>query len=284
MYFAASLIAAFIITLFLVSKIAKMLNAKRPDIGWVLFALVAGGVLATIAVIALGIFVKGQDPNIMLAITLVSAFLLSTAAYKYINNLNWSGAFTLNIASMAIGLLTMVAAVVLNGKPLNETLNSVNSSLSNISNGELVMSPATEQKDINATADQGEADDLTNNPTNNLEAPIASDVLNSENDMLADDEEPVITELDLLPPSAAHEIKKKQQKVYIEPKFRVISIGNIQSAIGYRVRIHRRNGNTITGALKRVSDGDAVVSRYTNKGTVVMPISLAQIHKIEVYK
>ena len=284
MYFAASLIAAFIITLFLVSKIAKMLNAKRPDIGWVLFALVAGGVLATIAVIALGIFVKGQDPNIMLAITLVSAFLVSTAAYKYINNLNWSGAFTLNIASMAIGLLTMVAAVVLNGKPLNETLNSVNSSLSNISNGELVMSPATEQKDINATADQGEADDLTNNPTNNLEAPIASDVLNSENDMLADDEEPVITELDLLPPSATHEIKKKQQKVYIEPKFRVISIGNIQSAIGYRVRIHRRNGNTITGALKRVSDGDAVVSRYTNKGTVVMPISLAQIHKIEVYK
>ncbi len=284
MYFAASLIAAFIITLFLVSKIAKMLNAKRPDIGWVLFALVAGGVLATIAVIALGIFVKGQDPNIMLAITLVSAFLLSTAAYKYINNLNWSGAFTLNIASMAIGLLTMVAAVVLNGKPLNETLNSVNSSLSNISNGELVMSPATEQKDINATADQGEADDLTNNPANNPEAPIASDVLNSENDMLTDDEEPVITELDLLPPSAAHEIKKKQQKVYIEPKFRVISIGNIQSAIGYRVRIHRRNGNTITGALKRVSDGDAVVSRYTNKGTVVMPISLAQIHKIEVYK
>ena len=284
MYFAASLIAAFIITLFLVSKIAKMLNAKRPDIGWVLFALVAGGVLATIAVIAMGIFVEEQDPNIMLAITLVSAFLVSTAAYKYINNLNWSGAFTLNIASMAIGLLTMVAAVVLNGKPLNETLNSVNSSLSNISNGELVMSPATEQKDINATADQGEADDLTNNPANNPEAPIASDVLNSENDMLTDDEEPVITELDLLPPSAAHEIKKKQQKVYIEPKFRVISIGNIQSAIGYRVRIHRRNGNTITGALKRVSDGDAVVSRYTNKGTVVMPISLAQIHKIEVYK
>ena len=126
MYFAASLFAAFVITLLLVSKIAKMLNAKRPEISWILFALIAGGILAAITTIVLNIFIQGQEPNVMLAMTLVATLIVSSAAYKYINKLNWSGAFTLNMASMAIGLLTLVTAVVINGESVSDTFNSLN--------------------------------------------------------------------------------------------------------------------------------------------------------------
>ena len=113
MYFAASLFFAFAITLFLVSKIAKMLNAKRPSIEWVLISLVISAALATVTIILLGMFIQGLDPSILLAITLISVFIVSSTAYKYLNQLNWSGAFTLNIASIAIGLLTAVVAIVL---------------------------------------------------------------------------------------------------------------------------------------------------------------------------
>ena len=126
MYFAASLFVASAITLFLVSKIAKMLNAKRPGIEWVLLSLVISGALAATTLVLIGIFIQELDPNIILGITLITVFIVSSAAYKYLNQLPWSGAFTLNIASVSIGLLTVIAAIVLNGESIKESLEFVN--------------------------------------------------------------------------------------------------------------------------------------------------------------
>jgi len=270
MYFAASLFVAFVITLLLVSKIAKMLNAKRFEINWVFFALIIGIGLTTIAVILLNMFVQNLEPNIMLAMTLVTALVASSTAYKYINKLNWSGALTLNMASMAIGLLTLVTAVVINGKSISETFDTLNIYAKN--NTAMIKSTATGESSSNSR----EAI---------LEDGSESAIVDTQNDISADDnEESSITELDLLPAGAVKYIKKKEKRVYREPKFRVISIGNIHSAIGHKIRIHRKNGNTIIGALKRIDGNDAVISKYSNKGTVVMPISIAKIHKLEVYK
>ena len=260
MYFAASLFVAFAITLFLVSKIAKMLNAKRPNIEWVLMSLIFSGALAAIPLILLGMFVQGFDPNVMLAITLVLTFIVSSAAYKYLNQLNWSGAFTLNIASIAIGLLTAVAAIVFNGESVKENLDFINISAKN--NVSMIQSIST--KNLN---------------TDKSESEIAND-----QDELSTNKEDVITELDLLPARAVNNIKKKEKRVYKEPKFRVISINNIHSAVGYRIKIHRKNGNTIIGGLKRVDGNDAVISQYTSRGTVIMPISMSKINKLEVYR
>ena len=273
MYFAASLFAAFVITLLFVSKIAKMLNAKRPEISWILFALIAGGILAAITTIVLGMFIQGQEPNVMLAMTLVATLIVSSAAYKYINKLNWSGAFTLNMASMAIGLLTLVTAIVINGKSVNDTFNRLNISAKN--NTAMVKSIATADSIDDAVATISE-DNLNNNNAEN----IAEEDETSEEDEVT----VAVTELDLLPPSAARNIKKKEKKVYVEPKFRVISISNIYSAVGHKIRIHRKNGNIIVGGLKHIDGNDAVISKYSSKGTVVMPISMAKIHKLEVYK
>jgi len=270
MYFAASLFAAFVITLLLVSKIAKMLNAKRPEISWILFALIAGGVLAAITTIVLSIFVQGQEPNVMLAMTLVATLIVSSAAYKYINKLNWSGAFTLNMASMAIGLLTLVTAIVINGESLSDTFESLNISAKN--NTAMVKSMATADSIDDAVATISE-DNIDN----------AEDIA-EEDETSAEDEVHAVTELDLLSPSAARDIKKKEKRVYVEPKYRVISISNIYSAVGHKIRIHRKNGNVIVGGLKQINGNDAVISKYSSKGTVVMPISMAKIHKLEVYK
>jgi len=269
MYFAASLFVALVITLLLVSKIAKMLNAKRFEINWIFFALIIGIGLTTIAVILLNMFVQNLEPNIMLAMTLVTALIISSAAYKYINKLNWSGALTLNIASMAIGLLSLVTAVVINGESISETFDTLNISAKN--NTAMIKSIATGE----SISDRREE-----TPEDGSESAIAD----TENDISAENDEASITELDLLPAGAIRDIKKKENRVYIEPKFRVISIGNIHSAIGHKIRIHRKNGNTIIGALKRIDGNDAVISKYSNKGTVVMPISIAKIHKLEVYK
>jgi len=259
MYFVVSLFVAFLITLFSVSKIAKMLNAKRFDVSWVFFALLLSGILATAIIIALDIFLQVQDPKIMLAITLASAFVVSSAAYKYINKLNWSGAFTLNVASMAIGILTLVTAIVINGESINETFDKINISAKN-------------NTSIVSSMEIGTADASTIKELKNTE------------DETSENEDSVITELDFLPAGTVRDIKRKEKKVYIEPKFRVVSLGDIRSAVGHRIRIYRKNGNMITGALKRVDGNDAVISRYTSKGTVIMPISIAKIHKLEVYK
>lgn len=271
MYFAASLLAAFVITLLVLSKIAKMLNAKHYEIGRILIAFIAGGILAAITAIALGIFVQGQEPNVMLVLTLISTLIVSSAAYKYINKLNWSGAFTLNMASMAIGLLTLVTAVVINGESVSDTFDTLNISARN--NTAMVQSMATADNldDAMATASEDNIENAEN--------------INSE-EALAEEEEPVLTELDLLSPKAVKDIKKKEKRVYVEPKFRVISIGNIRSAVGHKIRIYRKNGNTIVGGLKKIQGNNAVITQYSSrgKGKVTMPISIAKIHKLEVYK
>ena len=138
----------------------------------------------------------------------------------------------------------------------------------------MVKSIATADSIDDAVATMSE-DKLNNNSAENIA---------EEDETSAEDEALAVTELDLLSPSAARDIKKKEKRVYVEPKFRVISISNIYSAVGYKIRIHRKNGNVIVGGLKHIDGNDAVISKYSSKGTVEMPISMAKIHKLEVYK
>ncbi len=252
MYYTASLFLAFLVTIFLLSKLAKMLNAKNAEIGWIFGALLLGIIIASLFWVSFLIIDLKFDPYLMVVFILVAPFSI---AYKYINKLNWSGAFTLNVAGIAIGLLTLVAATVFNGKSIDESLNFIQTFAN---------------KDASVSSDVQDNSDATelSEETAQTETPI----------------EESITELDLLPAKAVRDIKRKEKKTYKEPKFRVVSISNIYSAIGHKIRIHRRNGNTIIGGLKRVEGGDLLVSWYENKGNVVMPISISKIQKVEVYK
>ncbi len=270
MYFVASLVAALIVTVFLVSKIAKMLHAKRPDVGRVLLASLLGIVFAMVSLALIGAFVKGVEPMMMLTLSVVVVLIVSSAAFKYINQMSWSSAITTNIANVALSLMTLVAAVVLNGKSLDETISVVSSN-------------AKDQTQIIGSVAKGEM---------GVEGIIAAqqasnEVLEEDSTGYQDEElEPVITEKELLPPGAIRALDAAKKITYVEPKFRVVSIGSIHSAVGQKVRILRKNGSTVLGSLSSIRGNDAVIlSRLTtSSGEAVIPVSIARIRKLEVYR
>ena len=263
MYFIASLVAAIAITIFLVSKIAKMLHAKRPEVNWVLLASFFGVFLAGLSWIALDMFIQGMKPIEMLAISLVIMLMVSSAAFKYINKMSWSGAVTTNIASIVIGLITVVTATVLNGESVQDTFNSASKVAK--SNVNIVQSVAT------------------GNTAGLPEEEIIEDFVDDQEEA-TDDAEPMVTELDMLPAAAVMEQKAKKKRVYIEPKYHVISIRNINSVVGKAIKIHKKNGKVVTGMLTNLRGSDAVISQRFSGGTAITPVSLASIKKLEVYR
>jgi small nuclear ribonucleoprotein (snRNP)-like protein len=270
MYLIASFIVALAITIFLVSKIAEMLQAKRSGMSWIFLASTIGAFVAALTLVPLGLFVEGLDPNVMLILTVVIMLIVSSMAFKYINKMNWGSAITTNIANIVLSLVAITAAVVLNGGSLDETYETVSNSITKNTN----MVSQVASGDFNSRSD----DSVTANGEMQV---LAEDAETQEE---SDIEEPLVTELDLLPLGTVEEIAKKKTQVYIEPKYHVISISNIRSVVGKPIRILKKNGNKITGSLERISGNDIVVLQRLSNGSATTPISLASIKKLEVYK
>lgn len=269
MIFFASLAAALGITLFLVSYIAKMLHAKRPGIGWVFLAWITGTVLAALVMIPLGMFGQSVDPLILFIATIVLSLLISSAAYKYINQMGWGGAITTNIASSVIGLVAMVLAVVLSGNSIKDTFSSID--IAGLSNPAMLDSmkeddfsehSAYEDTDLNSVDNDGQA------------------LVSVDED---DDMDPVFKETDLLPKGAVKEMQVKV-KPYVSPKYHVVSIGSINSLVGRSIRISKSNKKVVAGALVRIRGNDVIVKQRIHGGEATVPVSLASIHKLEVYR
>ena len=277
MYFYASLFAAFVITLIVVSKIAEMLLAKRPNIGWVLLASLVGSGAAIISYVLLSLFINGIDPMVMMIVSLSVMFIVSSAAFKVINQMSWSGAVTTNIANIVIVLITMTAAVVLNGKSLEEELSVLNTATKD--NMSVVETEYQNNAfDDEALLDVVEGDSLSMDSVEEVLPETALEVSDFE------EEETRITELDLLPPAAVKALEQQKKRVYKEPKYHVTQVGNIRTLVGYTVRVLKSNGNTITGALKKVSGSDAYIEQRISNGTAIAPIEIAKIRKLEVYR
>jgi len=115
LYLIGSLLLALGITVFIVSKIAELMHAKKPDMERVLIASLIGSIAAFITLVALSALVKDLDQNILLGVSVFSMLLVSSLAFKVINQMSWAGAITTNIANVALVLITGTAAIVLNG-------------------------------------------------------------------------------------------------------------------------------------------------------------------------
>jgi len=269
MIFFASIIAAIGITLFLVSYIAKMLLAKRPGMGWVFLAWITGGILATVAMIPLGMFATELDPQVLFIVTLVLSFIISSAAYKYINQMGWGGAFTTNIASTVIGMITFVAVILVNGHSIQGTLESFEQL-------------AKQKEAVSGALAEG---DFTVDSLSVAVQATEEEFADSEDNLADADEEmePVFKENDLLPKGAVREQQAKQ-KPYVAPKYHVVSIGKIGSYIGRPIRVNRTNGKTIKGALVAIRGNSAVIKRRIHNGLATTPIALSTISKLEVYR
>ncbi|MEE9310382.1 MAG: hypothetical protein V3U64_05120 [Cocleimonas sp.] len=286
MYFYASLFIAFVITLFVVSKVAKMLLAKRPNITWVFLASLIGISAAIVVFLSLYIFVSGVDPMVMLITSLSTMFIVSSGAFKYINKMSWTSAITTNVAHIALVLITLTAAVVLNGRSMDETLSVVSTTAKEyisvvglasghkdtiiIDNSDLIAIDS--ELGANQSADQS----LINN-TVLAEEPI---VENEVDDGL----EVLITERDLLSPSTLRALKGSEKQTFVEPKYRIISIASIHSVVGQPIRILRKNGKVVAGSLKKINGSDAYVAQRLRTGVATTPIAIAKIRKLEVYR
>ncbi len=281
MYFYASLFAALVITILVVSKIAKMLLAKRHSFAWVLTASLIGGLVAVVAYVLLSMFVHGIDPTVMLIASLSTMFIVSSAAFKFINKMSWSGAITTNIANIVVILITVTAAVVLNGKSLEHEFAALN--LKANDQMLIVESAASHHDEMVEVIDDEQGmesglglDDISDDF---LPEPVVAD-----NEFTDEEEEPQITERDLLPPSSAKELEKKEKVVYIEPKYRTIGVSSIGSLVGQTIRVLKSNGNTVSGALKSVKGSDIYLVQRISNGFATTPIAIAKIRKLEVYR
>ena len=105
MYLIGSLLLAFGISVFAVSKIAEMLHAKKPGMDRVFMASLVGAITAFITLVVLSALVKNLDPMIMMIVSVLSMLIVSTIAFKSINQMSWSGAITTNIANIALVLM-----------------------------------------------------------------------------------------------------------------------------------------------------------------------------------
>ncbi len=285
MYFALSLAAAAVITFYLVGRITKMLHAKRHGPVWVFVASLVGLGLSSLSLVPLGIYIKGLEPMEMFIVTLALVFVIMSLAFKYINQMNWSAAITTNVANIVIGLITVVTAIVVNGESLEDSFRTVAHMTKE--KASLVQSVVSGEEVLNESEQEVIADDLDANNSDVADEPpeatMADDLAATEGES-EDALEPSLSELDLLPPAAVAEIKKKKQHVYVEPKFRVISLGALNSAVGKTIRIHRKNADSVTGVLVKRSARDVVIKQRMKGGSAITPIAVSRISKLEVYR
>ena len=266
MYLIGSLLLALGVSIFAVSKIAEMLHAKKPGMERVLIASLVGGLAAFVTLVALSALVKNIEPMMMLGLSIFSMLIVSSLAFKSINKMSWAGAITTNIANIALVLITGTAAIVLNGESIGNVITSVQNTFN--TNTTIVENIAAGNTDIAAITEE-----------------INSKAEPEEEVVLEDDNlDPTFKEIDLLPAGTVKEIEAKKNKVYKEPKFRVISLNNARSAVGKNIRIKNTNGRSITGALRNINNNDLVIEQRINGGLATTPISFAKIEKLEVYR
>ncbi len=270
MYLIGSLLLALGVSVFAVSKIAEMLHAKKPGMERILFASLIGSLAAFITLVALGALVKNVDPMIMMILSILAMFLVSTLAFKSINEMSWSGAITTNIANIALVLMTGTAAIVLNGESIDKAIKSVQNTFN--TNTAIVENLADGNTDAMSIID--DLNEENNDQTNNEELALDYDM------------EPTFKEIDLLPAATVKELadNKKRATERRAPKFRVISLNNIRSAVGKNIRIKNSNGRSIIGALKDISANALIIEQRINGGLATMPISMTKIQKLEVYR
>lgn len=268
MYLIASLVVAFGISVFAVSKIAHMLHAKKPGMERVFLASLIGGIAAFATAVALSALVKNLDPMVMVLVSVLSMLIVSSLAFKTINQMSWGGAITTNIANVALVLMTSTIAIVLNGESIQETVQSVHKAFN--TNAVIVENLASGNTDIAAISDD-------------IEKKVGTD----DEALAAEDEEvedTPIREKDLLPAAAVKELEAKKKVVYKAPKFRVISLDKVRSAVGKSVRVKNKSGRRIVGALRKIDGNDLVIEQRINGGVAITPVSVAKIKTIEVYR
>ncbi len=244
-------IAAFGVTLWITSFFATLLSAEKAGLEWIAVSwLIAGAVTAAAL---FGVNILALDKYLEVAALLFIPLVTFTLTYKLVNKMNWTAAITTNVVAVAVAIIATVSTIIVLGKPLDKTLMEIASSV-------------------------GLVDKV-----------VAEDIAVSESDDEYEEEviDPVFKETDLLSPKVATALeqqKKREEKYYKEPKFRVINIRHVNGAVGYKIRLSQNSGKVIEGSLRNVRGGELIIQRNLYGGVATIPIAMNTVKKLEVYR
>jgi hypothetical protein len=244
------IVVAFAATLWITSFFARLMSAKKPNMVWIFAAWLLGVMLSMGVVISLNLFVI--DQQIRLTLTYLTPLIVLTIIYRRLNKMDWIAAVTTSITAFSIGVIAVVIVIISLGKPLDKTI-------------------------INIASEVGLVEEIK--PTESL-----AEVSETEDEAY---EEVTLTDQDLLSPQVIAALEKKkirEQKSYIEPTFQVISVRRASGAVGYKIRLAKKNGKVLEGILSEISGGQLIVKQNLHGGMVTMPITLGSVRKLEVYR
>ena len=128
MYSVPPLVLLGALSLFILSKIANYFLAKRPEIKWIFLAVMGSAVIALISYIGLTFVIALLDlpvtdpsqtlaklhPLLVMVISSVVILLLSSVAFKVINQMCWPSAITTNFVSVVIVTIALSGSLSLN--------------------------------------------------------------------------------------------------------------------------------------------------------------------------
>ncbi|MCK5811196.1 MAG: hypothetical protein KAH00_08895 [Cocleimonas sp.] len=244
------IIVAFAATLWITSFFARLMSAKKPDMVWIFVAWLLGAMLSIGVIISLSLFVV--DKKILVTLTYLTPLIVLTITYRLLNKMDWIAAITTSITAFSIGIIAAVIVIISLGKPLDKTI-------------------------INLASEVGLVEEINS-------AESLADMSETEDEAY---EAVTLTDQDLLRPQVIAALEKKkirEKKSYIEPKFQVISVRRASGAVGYKIRLAKKNGKVLEGILSKISGGQLIVKQNLQGGMVTMPITLGSVRKLEVYR
>ena len=242
-------ILAFIITLWITSFFATLMGGKKVDMIWISIAWLMGSILSVAILVGLNFIIL--DKTLSIILTYSTPLVIFTLVYKLVNKMDWAAAITTNITAISVGVISTVIVIISLGKPLDRTIIAIASDTG------LVNASAMDNVAITEVEDEDYREEM------------------------------VLSDQDLLSPQVINALernKKRQLKSYIEPKFHLINLRRANGAIGYKVRLSKKNGKVLEGLLSKIEGQQLIVKHTLQGGIATMPISMRMVKTLEVYR
>jgi hypothetical protein len=239
---------AFILTLWITSFFARLMSAKQPSMLWILATWLLGSMLSVAPLVTLRLIVR--DASLLIILTYLIPLVIFSIVYRVVNNMDWIAAITTNITAVSIAVISTVIVIIALGKPLDKTIITIASQIG-------IMKKATENESLLTKMEEETYDEKTI----------------TAKDLLADK---VI--------AALEEQQKRRQQRYIEPQFQIINTKQANGAVGYTIRLVKKNGTLLQGILSNIIDGQLIVKQTLHGGIATTPITMHSIKTLEVYR
>jgi hypothetical protein len=238
-------IIAFLATLWITSFLAALMRAKKPEMVWIFTAWIIAIILSAVGIFSLR-YLLIDKPVLDVLMYLMPLFIF-TFVYRFMNKMNWMAAITTTTTAFSVGVIAVVMLIISLGKPLDKTI-------------------------INLGSYVGFIDEQVRGKTLNEEI---------------EEESSVFSEQELLSPqvrAALKAQKERQQQSYKQRTFKMISTQHANSAVGYKIRLAKKNGKVFEGILRNIQGGQLIIEHRLYGGVATTPISLNSVKKLEVYR